>query len=46
MLTTASRSGLSVAAPMYDQPRVLPDQRAGLRRLAWVYSSWRAARIA
>jgi hypothetical protein len=46
VLTTASRSGLSATTLMWDQSRVLPDQRAGLRRLAWQYSAWRAARMA
>jgi len=39
VLTTASRSGLSVTVPMGDQLRVLPDQRAGLRSRAEVYSA-------
>ena len=43
---TASRSGLRVTAPMGDQSRVVPDQRAGLRALASVYSTCRAARMA
>lgn len=38
-LTTASRSGLSVTAPMGVQLRVLPDQRRGLRSRAWQYNA-------
>lgn len=34
---TASRSGLSVTAPIGDQLRVFPDQRAGLPSRAWRY---------
>ena len=44
--TTESRSGLSVTAAMGDQSRVCRDQRAGWRSRAWMYSAWRAARIA
>ena len=46
VVTTQSRSGLSVTAPMGDQLRVCRDQRAGLRSRALAYSAWRAARIA
>ena len=46
MATTDSRSGLRVTVAMCDQSRVWPDQRAGLRCLAWVYSACRAARMA
>lgn len=38
-VTTDSRSGLSVTAPMGVQSRVQPDQRAGLRSRAWTYTS-------
>lgn len=34
---TASRSGLRVTAPIGDQSRVRPDQRAGFRSRAWRY---------
>ena len=44
--TTESRSGLRVTAPIGDQSRVVPDQRAGLRSRALRYSSCRAARMA
>lgn len=43
MLTTSSRSGLRVTAPMCDQSRVLPDQRAELCCLAWVRARNRAS---
>ncbi len=46
VLTTESRSGLRLTTPMCDQSRVLPDQRLGLHCRAWMYSAWRAARIA
>ena len=39
VLMMESRSGLSVTAPMGDQLRVVPDQRAGLRSRALVYSA-------
>ena len=39
MLTTESRSGLSVTAPMGAQFRVWHDQRAGLRSRASTYSA-------
>ncbi len=35
VLTTESRSGFSVTAPMGAQFRVVPDQRRGLRSRAW-----------
>ena len=44
--TTESRSGLRVTAPMGDQSRVAPDQRAGLRWRAGRYSACLAARMA
>jgi len=46
MVTTASRSGLSVTGPRGDQSRVEPDHRAGLASRARMYSAWRAARMA
>ena len=39
IVTTDSRSGLRVTAPMGVQSRVQPDQRAGLRSRAWTYTS-------
>jgi hypothetical protein len=42
-VTTASRSGLRVTAPIGVQSRVQPDQRAGLRSRAWTYTSCRVA---
>jgi hypothetical protein len=38
IVTTDSRSGLRVTAPIGVQSRVQPDQRAGLRSRAWTYS--------
>ena len=43
---TESRSGFKVTAPMGDQLRVVPDQRAGFSAWACRYKAWRAARIA
>src|ERR1700686_977433 len=43
IVTTDSRSGLRVTAPIGVQSRVQPDQRAGLRSRAWTYTSCRAA---
>lgn len=45
VLTTASRSGFKVTAPIGVQFRVAPVQRRGLRSRAWRYRAWRAARI-
>lgn len=39
MLSTESRSGLSVTAPMGAQLRVWRDQRAGVRSRASAYSA-------
>ncbi|SDR50209.1 Helix-turn-helix domain-containing protein [Paraburkholderia tuberum] len=39
IVTTDSRSGLRVTAPIGVQSRVQPDQRAGLRSRAWTYTS-------
>jgi hypothetical protein len=39
IVTTDSRSGLRVTAPIGVQSRVHPDQRAGLRSRAWTYTS-------
>jgi hypothetical protein len=36
-MTTASRFRLRMTTPMYDQSRVLPNQRAGLRCLAYAF---------
>jgi len=46
VLTTESRSGFRVTAPMGVQFRVVPDQRRGFRSRALRYTSRRAARIA
>jgi hypothetical protein len=39
IVTTDSRSGLRVTAPIGVQSRVERDQRAGLRSRAWTYTS-------
>jgi hypothetical protein len=39
IVTTDSRSGLRVTAPIGVQSRVQRDQRAGLRSRAWTYTS-------
>ena len=46
VLMMESRSGLSVTTSTGFQLRVCRDQRAGLSAWAWVYSAWRAARMA
>ena len=45
-LTMELRSGLRVTAPMGDQLRVLPDHLTEFYPFAWLYSAWRAARMA